>query len=239
MKRLLRNLFLSILIVFPLFIFLFLYGFGQNEYSLEIYFGKYIEEVSIDGEIFYDTLINPSSLEGKKIVDTVYHTIPDFSFIDQNGKAFDQKEVQGKIHVADFFFTRCGNPTLCPRMGAELKRVQNYLKDDPEVEIVSYTVDPEYDTPEVLQAYAQSYEADPEQWHFLTGDKKQIYDLAFRGYRVNAMEEGSSVNPDFLHATKFILVDKQGRIRGYYEGIDAEEVDRLMLEIDILKSEYQ
>lgn len=227
------------LIALPIFIFMFLYSFGQNQYAVEIFYGSYIEEVDIEGEIFYDTLVNAENLEGRKIVDTVYHTIPSYTFTNQNGEAFSSQQLKNKIYIADFFFTRCGNPMLCPRMSTELERVQNYIKDDLSVQIISFTVDPEYDTPEILKEYAQNYEANPQQWNFLTGDKSLIYDLAYSGFKVNAMEEGSDITPDFLHATKFILIDPEGRIRGYYEGTDPEEVDRLMLEVDVLKSEYQ
>lgn len=120
-----------------------------------------------------------------------------------------------------------------------MKRIQDFYKDSPEVHFVSYTVDPEYDTPEVLKAYAESYQADPKRWYFLSGDKEQIYHLAYHGYKVSALDESEKVTPDFLHSTMFMLVDKEGRIRGYYEATNPEDVDKLILEIKILQSQYE
>lgn len=229
---------LGIILVFPILVFVFLQSFGENHYALEVYHTTWIEEVDLDGEPFLDTVRDQSQLEGRKIVDTLYHQIPEFKLTNQDNQAFYSKQLEGKIYVADFFFTRCGNPSLCPRMSSELRRVQEVYRNDEEVKIVSFTVDPQYDQPAVLKAYGESYEADFQQWSFLTGAKKEIYDLAYEGFKINAMEETDQIRPDFLHATKFMLIDKEGRIRGYYDGIEREEVDKLILEIKILKHEY-
>lgn len=230
---------LGLLVIFPILIFIFLQTQGSNSYPLDIYYTQWIEEVEIDGELYLDTVRDVSQISNKKIIDTIYHQIPNFELTDQKGKQFKSNELKGFIYVADFFFTRCGNPTLCPRMSAELKRVQENFKDNDQVKIVSFTVDPEFDTPEVLNEYAGRYQANYDKWKFLTGKKKDIYDLAYFGFKVNAMEEGNEVTPDFLHATKFMLIDPLGRIRGYYEATSREDVDRLILEIKILLYEYK
>ncbi|HAI77408.1 MAG TPA: SCO family protein [Microscillaceae bacterium] len=213
---------LLILIVCPIFVFLFLQFFGRNQYKLPIY---------------YPVDVKYKDTNGRKVADTVYHTIPAFSLTDQQGNTFDSKQLGGKIYVVDFFFTRCGNPDFCPRMSNELKRVQEIFKDNPKVKILSISVDPTFDQPDILQRYAQKYKANPGQWFFLTGDKTAIYKLAFEGFKVNAGEETDTVNPDFFHALNFILIDAQGRVRGYYEGINKEAVDKLILEMNILLTE--
>ncbi len=239
MNRTNQYITLAVLIILPILIFLFLQGFGQNYYTLDIYHTKWLEEVEVEGEPYIDTVRDASKLKGKKIVDTLYHTISDFKLTDQNGESFTRKDLENKIHIADFIFTRCGNPTFCPRMSKQLQRVQKEFAAQEEVELVSYTIDPEYDTPTVLKAYAQDYNANPEKWHFLTGDKRKIYDLAFNAYKVSAMDEEKTITPDFLHSNKLVLVDKQGRIRGYYNGSDTEDVDKLIVETRVLLSEYQ
>lgn len=217
MQKLSKLLILGVLLILPVLIFLFLNQFGQNHYQLTIYYP-----------------LDSTQVNGKWQVK--YHTIPDFQLINQEGKTFSQKNLQGKVYVADFFFTRCGNPTFCPRMSGELQRVQEKFVNKPQVQIVSFTVDPTNDTPEVLNKYAQNYQAKPDKWNFLTGAKKTIYDLAYHGFKINAVEdqEAGKITPDFIHASKFILVDEEGRIRGYYDGTSREDVDRLMVEIEIL-----
>lgn len=234
-----QYLLLSILVIFPILVFVFLMSMGNNTYPLDIYHTQWIEEVEVDGQPYLDTLRDASALEGHKIVDTIYHHISNFELTDQEGKTFKGEQLSGKVYVADFFFTRCGNPTLCPRMSTELKRVQENFKDNDLVKIVSFTVDPANDTPEVLKEYAGRYQAKYNKWKFLTGKKEKIYDLAYNSFKVNAMEEGSEVTPEFLHATKFMLIDAQGRVRGYYEGTSREEVDKLILEIKILLHEIK
>jgi len=225
---------LSILVILPILFFVFLQSMGSNTYPLDIYHTQWIEEVEVNGQPYLDTLRDATALKGHKIVDTIYHHIPDFELIDQNGKSFKGSQLDGNVYIADFFFTRCGNPTLCPRMSAELKRVQEDFKDNENVKIVSFTVDPVNDTPKVLKEYAERYQARYEKWKFLTGEKEEIYALAYNGFKVNAMEEGDDVTPEFLHATKLMLIDTKGRVRGYYEGTSREDVDKLVLEIKIL-----
>lgn len=173
----------------------------------------------------------PSSVVG----DTVYHTVAPFSLPDQSGKIFSSDELKDKIYVADFFFATC--KTICPKMTMQMKRVQEAYKVDPEIMLLSYTVNPEKDTVEALARYAEENGAIPDKWHFLTGDKKQIYDLARNSYFVTAMK-GDGGPDDFVHSEKLVLIDKDKRIRGFYDGTDYESVNLLIDEIKVLKWEY-
>jgi len=155
--------------------------------------------------------------------------------VDQDGKAFNQSDLEGKYYVSDFFFTTC--PTICPDMSTQLKRVQEAYKADDDFMIVSHTVNPEVDSAETLKAYAELYEADPNKWVFLTGDKKIIYDLARKSYFAATTEGDGGVN-DFIHTENFVLVDKEKRIRGFYDGTSEESVDQLITDIEILSQEY-
>lgn len=176
------------------------------------------------------------TVEGKIKVDTVYHTIGDFTFIDQDSNIVNQSIVNDKIYVADYFFTTC--KTICPKMSDQLMRVQLAFKDDPEVMILSHTVDPEEDSPSTLNAYAEKHNAIKGKWYFLTGDKKQLYDLARNSYFVTAMP-GDGGPDDFIHSEQFVLVDKQKRIRGFYDGTEYNDVKRLIDEIKVLKKEVE
>lgn len=167
--------------------------------------------------------------------DTIYHTIASFELPAHNGTLFTNKELEGKIYVADFFFATC--PTICPKMAMQMKRVQEAFKDDSSIMLVSHSVNPEQDTVEALAAYAIDYGAIPGKWFFLTGDKKQIYDLARHSYFVTAMP-GDGGPDDFIHSEQLILVDPDKRIRGYYDGTDYEEVNLLIDEIKVLQWEY-
>lgn len=244
-KKHIKTGILTTTLVIPVSIFLLLFVFGENHYSLPYFYTKVVIERNIEGELYPDTVYwdekkEEIEKESLKVLDTLFHQIPTFSFINQEGRTITNKDLEGTIYVADFFFTRCGNPDFCPRMSSELKRIQEKFKGNSEVKILSHTVDPDYDNVEVLNEYALRYNANPDKWYFLTGDKKNIYDIAYKGYRINAVRDTSIVvTPEFTHASEFVLIDKQGRIRGVYTGIDKEEVDRLMLEIEILLSEQE
>jgi protein SCO1 len=168
--------------------------------------------------------------------DMVYHTIPDFSFINQKGKTITKASVKGKIYVADYFFTTCGS--ICPVMKKQMHRVYKNFEKDPEIIFLSHTVDPETDSVGVLDEFSKRFSADPEKWLFLTGEKKSLYDLARRGYLLDAAE-GDGGAEDFIHTQNFALVDKEFHIRGYYDGTDSAEVNKLMVDIEVLKKEYK
>lgn len=164
------------------------------------------------------------------------HRISDFKLIDQRGDTITLAAVDGRIIVADFFFTTCG--TICPKMTAQMERVQAAYRTDDRVAILSHSVTPEIDTPEVLAAYAQLHGADPSRWHMLTGDRAQIYRLARQSYFA-CLEEGDGGPDDFVHTENFVLVDAQRRIRGFYDGTQQAEVDRLIADIGKLLAEQE
>ena len=159
------------------------------------------------------------------------HTVPDFTFINQNGTQSGSEELYGKIVVADFFFTRCAG--ICPKMTSQLKRVQDEFSGNEKLKLVSFTVDPERDSAEVLSDYMDAYGADPQMWTMYTGDKKELYSLARKGFFITAVE-GDGGSEDFIHSEKLVLLDEQRRIRGYYDGTDSTSVDKLMKDIHVL-----
>ena len=179
-------------------------------------------------------IIGEKKLAGVNGTDTIYHTVQPFSFINQFNDSVTKKTIANKIYVADFFFATC--QSICPKMSSQLVHVQDAFKNDKDVLILSHTVNPLHDTVEVLNGYSQSYGAIKNKWHFLTGNKKEIYDMARYSYLVNALEEDGSAE-GFLHSELFILVDKQKRIRGFYDGTDSVAVVKLISDIKLLKQE--
>ncbi|WP_026260638.1 SCO family protein [Spirosoma luteum] len=217
----------------PALLYLFLRYSTQNHYVLSRYLPK-ID--SARGEPLMGKVRLP---DGSVITDTIYNRIPPFQLIDQDGDTVNQSIVKGKIYVADFFFTRC--TTICPRISSQLTRVQDIFINNPTIVFLSHTVDPAHDRPEQLKAYAKKYDAIPGKWYFLTGSKTQIYDLAMHGYYLPTVDAGlKEGNPDetFIHSEKLVLVDKEGIVRGFYDGTDKEDVDKLVLEIRVLLDIY-
>ena len=162
-----------------------------------------------------------------------YHRIADFSLLNQNGDTITQENYRDKIYVADFFFTTC--PTICPIMTANLVEVQAALANDPEVLLLSHSVTPEIDSVAQLKKYAIEKGVNDAKWNLVTGDKKQIYELARKSY-LAVQEDGDGGPFDMIHTENFILVDKQRRIRGFYDGTKEKEMDRLLSDIEILKN---
>ena len=162
-----------------------------------------------------------------------YHRIADFSLLNQNGDTITQENYRDKIYVSDFFFTTC--PTICPIMTANLVEVQAALANDPEVLLLSHSVTPEIDSVTQLKKYAIEKGVNDAKWNLVTGDKKQIYELARKSY-LAVQEDGDGGPFDMIHTENFILVDKQRRIRGFYDGTKEEEMDRLLSDIEILKN---
>lgn len=166
--------------------------------------------------------------------DTVFHQIPDFSFINQYGEEYNQDSIRGKIYVSDFFFTKC--PTICPKMAQQLLRIHERFADDPDFRILSHSIDPKYDTTEALLKYAEKLGVGQTRtWHFLSLPKDQINETA-RQY-LAAVQEDSTAAGGFTHTGHFLLVDGERHIRSFCDGTKAEEVDRLMKEISILLDE--
>lgn len=173
---------------------------------------------------------------GKKIVDTIYHSIPSFSFVNQNGDTITDSRMKGVVSVADFFFTTC--PTICIDMAENKRKIQEFfLKDNSKLQIFSFTVDPETDTQEQMLKYAYDNDVNSSSWSLLTGDKPAIYELARKGFMVTATEGDGGPN-DFIHDNKFVLIDREKRIRGYYDGTSAEDTERLIQDIQKLLVSY-
>jgi len=171
---------------------------------------------------------------GKLVTDTVYHKIADFKFMDQDSVWVTNDTFLDKIYVADFFFTTC--PTICPAMKAQLLRVYEKYVNNDKVQILSHTIDPKHDSIPVLKKFSEKLEVRAPKWHFVTGDKDDIYTLGEKSYLVRATEDQFEPG-GFIHSGAFILVDNHRRIRGLYDGTRPEDVDRLMTDMDILLKE--
>ena len=163
-----------------------------------------------------------------------YHTIADFSLINQNGKTVTQDTYNNKIYIADFFFTTC--QTICPIMTDHMVILQNKLKLDPDIMLLSHTVTPEIDSVAQLKKYALNKGVLDSKWNLVTGDKKEIYQLARKSY-LAVKSNGDGGEYDMIHTENFILVDQKKRIRGYYDGTLEEDIESLLNDIDILKQE--
>lgn len=166
-------------------------------------------------------------------VDTIYHSVPDFSFINQFGETVTQDDLEGKILIVDFFFVTC--PTICPAMTENMASLQLQLKEDhfSDVHLLSHTVNPEHDTPAVLLEYGEKNGADFNRWTFLTGKKSEIYKQGVKGYMLPAQEDALAPG-GFLHSEQFVLVDKNLHIRGYYDGTQMAEMRRLIKDVKML-----
>ena len=165
-----------------------------------------------------------------------YHQIDDFSFVNQNGKTVTQNDYDGFIYVADFFFTTC--PTICPVMTDNMVFLQQQLSDIPNVKLLSHTVTPEIDSVSVLKKYALKKGVDDSRWNLVTGNKKQIYKMARTSYMV-VKTSGDGGPFDMIHTENFVLIDPQGRIRGYYDGTQTEAMYTLLEDIGILQHELE
>ncbi len=172
----------------------------------------------------------------KKIIagDTIYHQIASFNLTNQIGQVVNQNTTKNKIYIANFFFASC--QSICPMMSNQLQEVQKAFLADDSVLILSHSVNPLHDTVAVLSNYGDTYGAKTNKWHLLTGNKKQIYDLAKTSYLVNAFEDDGSPE-GFLHSELFLLIDKKARIRGMYDGTNTSEVKKLIEDVKLLKQE--
>lgn len=185
-------------------------------------------------------IYNPSEINPHLVDESVRnvdrnHRIQTFTLINQLGDTIDESVFDDKIYVADFFFTRCMG--ICPKMTKQMDRAAEELKDEKDVMFISHSVTPVSDSVVVLAEYAELYGADPEQWMLVTGDKKEIYSLA-RKFYFAVTTEGTGDSTDFIHTESFILIDKEKRIRGFYDGTSSKEVDKLIADIRKLQKEY-
>lgn len=186
--------------------------------------------------VYQPSMVNPELVDSTLQYKRKYHAIADFSLVNQNGKTITQKDYEDKIYIADFFFTTC--PTICPIMTKNMADIQNRIHNDTLVKLLSHTVTPEIDSVAQLKKYAIEKGVDDNKWNLVTGDKKQIYELARKSY-LAVQSDGDGGPYDMIHTENFILVDKEKRIRGFYDGTNAEEVDRLMADLQILRATYQ
>jgi protein SCO1/2 len=189
--------------------------------SIGIFFGIYtLQTPKKSLPIYSPRDINPELVDSTVQHIGNDHKIADFAFTNQNGKIITQKDYENTIYVADFFFTTC--PTICPKMTDNMVWLQNQLKNNPEVKLLSFSVTPDIDTPEVLKKYAQEKGVDDARWNLVTGDKKDIYYLARKSYL--AVKTGKPEEMyDMVHTENFILVDKNKRIRGFYDGTNLDQ----------------
>jgi len=164
-----------------------------------------------------------------------YHKIAPFSFENQNGKTITQDDYEGKIYIADFFFTTC--PTICPKMTANMGSIQEEILNDSTVMLLSYSVTPKIDSVPQLKKYAIEKGVNDEKWNLLTGNKKEIYTMARKSYLV-VKEDGDGGPYDMIHTENFILVDPKKRIRGFYDGTDTLAMKELLIDLEILKDEF-
>ena len=184
-------------------------------------------------------VFNPVDVNPRLVDDSVKHVsrdhrIGDFHLINQNGEMITQDDFEGKIYIADFFFTRC--QTICPVMAIHMKDLQDHFKQDEEIKFLSHSVTPVIDSIPVLRAYADDKGAIDGKWELTTGDKRHIYELARKSYFA-VLDEGDGGEQDFIHTEQFILVDKKKQIRGFYDGTDTSEMQRIIKDIEILKKE--
>ena len=177
------------------------------------------------------------TINGKVVVDTIYQTIPAFNFVNQDNIQVSNKDFDGKIYVADFFFTSC--PSICPVMHRNMLKVYEKFKGNPEVKILSHTIDFKYDTPPVLKKYAQKLGIEGTQWEFVHGSRDSVYMIAEKNYLTEVGEDTSEGTGGFIHQGWFILVDKEKRLRGAYDGTDEEQVKQMMDDMQTLLDEYK
>jgi protein SCO1 len=178
--------------------------------------------------------VKQTMVDGKPVIDTVYKTISDFSFLNQDSVMVTNKDFDGRIYVADFFFTSC--PTICPVMHRNLFKVYEKYKDKPDVMFLSHTIDYRYDVPSRLKAYRSKLGAEGKQWQFVWGEKDIVYAMAQKDYLVSVNEDKTSPG-GYVHQGYLVLIDKHRRVRKAYDGTTADQVEQLMADMDILLKE--
>ena len=185
--------------------------------------------------IFQPSTVNLKLVDSSIQYISKYHKISAFSLINQNGDTITEKFYNGKIYIADFFFTTCQD--ICPIMTRNMHVLQDKLKNEDEVLLLSHTVMPEIDSVEVLKKYSKDYNVDDKKWNLVTGDKEQIYNLARKSYL--AAEDVEFRKYDLIHTENFVLIDKESQIRGFYDGTKIDEINLLLDDIEILKNSYR
>lgn len=185
-------------------------------------------------QVYQPDMVSPELVDSTKQRQRKYHKIADFSLVNQNGETITQDDYKDKIYVADFFFTTC--QSICPIMTKNMADVQKEILNDDEVMLLSHTVTPEIDTVAQLKRYAIQKGVVDSKWNLVTGDKKEIYELARKSY-LAVKSDGDGGPYDMIHTENFMLVDKKRQIRGFYDGTNPDEIERLLTDIKILKKE--
>lgn len=183
--------------------------------------------------IYQPSMVNPELVDSTLQYKRKYHTVADFSLTNQNGETITQEDYKDKIYIADFFFTTC--PTICPIMTKNMAEIQERIKNDDDVMLLSHSVTPQIDSVAQLKKYALEKGVDDSKWNLVTGDKRQIYELARKSY-LAVKEDGDGGAYDMIHTENFILVDTKKRIRGFYDGTKKEDVEKLMEDLNVLKN---
>ena len=178
------------------------------------------------GFLSYQLVVRASAASEQDKPLEIYGTVPSFSFRTQEGAPFTDKDMRGHPSIANFIFTRC--PTICPVFTLKMQRIAEQTTAP--IELLSFSVDPEYDTPERLTAYAADFSVDAKRWHFLTGDEKEVRDTVEGAFKIAMERQGNDENgvPDIVHGFHFVLFDGEGRIRGYYNSDDVERIRSLI-----------
>ena len=190
---------------------------------------------------FMDTVIT-KTVKGKKIQDTIWQKIPNFSLVIQQGDSVSWDDLRGKVVVADFIFTHC--PTICPRLTTNMRWLQQSINNSrrvgdktPEfIHFLSFSIDPERDSVPRLKQWADRFQVNPGQWWLLTGNKKEIYDLAINEMKIGVVD-GEGVDTSFIHTDHFVLIDSNRHVRGYYHGLDTTSLKQLSSDIIFLNME--
>lgn len=192
------------------------------------------DAVQMPRRYFYDTVVVKRE-KGKEVNDTVWHKIKPFKLKNQFGKEVGLDDLNGKIVVANFFFTSC--PSICPKLTRNMKRLQDaFKKTDTIVRFVSFTVDPERDSVQKIKAYGDKFSIDHDTWWMLTGDRKVIYDVALNEFKASIASEGN-IDTGFIHTEKFFLLDRDKVVRGWYNGLDSVNLGRLIKDVVLLNME--
>ena len=207
--------------------------FGVSTIILALFYGALKPKKVLP--IYQPSMVNYELVDSTLQHVKKYHKIAPFSFENQNGKTITQDDYEGKIYIADFFFTTC--PTICPKMTANMGSIQEEILNDSTVMLISYSVTPKIDSVPQLKKYAIEKGVNDEKWNLLTGNKKEIYTMARKSYLV-VKEDGDGGPYDMIHTENFILVDPKKRIRGFYDGTDTLAMRELIIDLEILKDEF-
>ena len=192
------------------------------------------DAIKMPRRYFYDTVVVKMD-KGKKVNDTVWHKVRPFKLKNQFGKEVGLEDWGGKIIIADFFFTSC--PSICPKLTRNMKKLQTaFKKTDSLVRFVSFTVDPVRDTVQALKAYGDKFGIDHDTWHMLTGDRNELYDIALNEFKASIASNGN-IDTGFIHTDRFFLLDRDRVVRGWYNGLDSVNLDKLIKDVVLLNME--